>query len=187
MSTRLSWGYLGVISSLSRRLHVTQDQRVPARRAGRRGQGGRDPGVGGVPAGARRCRRSGDGRRTPGRPDAGRRPLEELHQARVRRARRRQRSAQDSGAEPTSVDLVAALVESGGLALVVLESADIDPQDLADELRARQARDGGAARMEGVAERAVEQARGAGHSYVGTEHLLLGLTAGPTRELARAT
>ena len=33
----------------------------------------------------------------------------------------------------------------------------------------------------------VEQARGLGHSYVGTEHLLLALTAGPTRELARRT
>ena len=29
--------------------------------------------------------------------------------------------------------------------------------------------------------------RGLGHSYVGTEHLLLALTAGPTRELARRT
>ena len=34
---------------------------------------------------------------------------------------------------------------------------------------------------------AVEQARGLGHSYVGTEHFLLALTAGPTRELARRT
>ncbi len=131
--------------------------------------------------------RSGDGLRTPGRPDAD----DDLSRSFTKRAygvlADAERSAQDSGAEPTSVDLVAALVESGGLALVVLESADIDPQDLADELRSREARDGGAAPMAGVAERAVEQARGAGHSYVGTEHLLLGLTAGPTHELARAT
>jgi hypothetical protein len=92
-----------------------------------------------------------------------------------------------SGEEPTSVDLMAALVDSGGLALVVLEAADLDPQDVVDELRARQARDGGAGSLDDVAGRAVDQARGLGHSYVGTEHLLLGLTSGPTRELARLT
>jgi ATP-dependent Clp protease ATP-binding subunit ClpC len=70
---------------------------------------------------------------------------------------------------------------------VVLEAADLDPQDLLDELRARQAQGGKPGPLEEVAERAVEQARGAGHTYVGTEHLLLGLTAGPTRELARTT
>lgn len=88
---------------------------------------------------------------------------------------------------PTTVDLVAAMIESGGLAVVVLESADIDPQDLLDELRGRQARGGKAGALDALAERAVDQARGLGHGYVGTEHLLLGLTAGPTRELARVT
>jgi ATP-dependent Clp protease ATP-binding subunit ClpA len=95
--------------------------------------------------------------------------------------------AEASARRPTTVDLVAALVESGGLAVVVLEAADLDPQDLLDELRARQTRGGDAGPLEEVAERAVEQARGFGHSYVGTEHLLLGLTAGPTREVARVT
>jgi post-segregation antitoxin (ccd killing protein) len=95
--------------------------------------------------------------------------------------------ASAAGEAPTSVDLTAALADSGGLALVVLEAADLDPQDLVDELRARQSRDGGAGSLDEVAERAVDQARGLGHTYVGTEHLLLGLTSGPTRELARVT
>ena len=89
--------------------------------------------------------------------------------------------------EATTVELVAALVASGGLALAVLESADIDPEDFADKLRARQAKDGGAGPLDAALERAVDQARGLGHSYVGTEHVLLALTAGPTRELARRT
>lgn len=89
--------------------------------------------------------------------------------------------------EPTTVDLVGAMVDSGGLALSVLEAADIAPEDFHDELRARQARDGGAGPLDDALELAVEQARGLGHSYVGTEHLLLALTAGPTRELARRT
>jgi ATP-dependent Clp protease ATP-binding subunit ClpA len=95
--------------------------------------------------------------------------------------------ADASSHQPTTVDLVAALVESGGLAVVVLEAADLDPQDLLAELRARAAQGGTSGPLEELAERAVEQARGCGHSYVGTEHLLLGLTAGPTREVARVT
>ena len=98
-----------------------------------------------------------------------------------------EKAGEEAGHAPTSVDLVAALVESGGLAVVVLEAADLDPHDLLDELRARAARGGQPGTSDEVAARAVEQARGLGHSYVGTEHLLLGLTAGPTRELGRAT
>src|SRR4051812_29222633 len=89
--------------------------------------------------------------------------------------------------EPTTVDLVAALVPSGGLALAVLEAADIEPDDLLEELRAREARDAGAGSLDALLERSVDQARGLGHGYVGTEHFLLGITAGPTRELARRT
>ena len=89
--------------------------------------------------------------------------------------------------EPTTVDLVGAMVASGGLALSVLEAADIAPEDFHDEVRARQARDGGAGALDDALVLAVEQARGLGHSYVGTEHMLLALTAGPTRELARRT
>jgi ATP-dependent Clp protease ATP-binding subunit ClpA len=98
-----------------------------------------------------------------------------------------EKAAHASDRPPTTVDLVAALVDSGGLAVVVLEAADLGPQDLLEELRAREGRGGTAGPLEELAERAVEQARGVGHSYVGTEHLLLGLTGGPTRELARAT
>jgi ATP-dependent Clp protease ATP-binding subunit ClpC len=98
-----------------------------------------------------------------------------------------EKAAESSGEQPTTVDLVAALLDSRGLAVVVLEAADLDPHDLLDELRARQAQGGQPGPLEEAAERAVEQARGVGHTYVGTEHLLLGLTAGPTRELARAT
>jgi post-segregation antitoxin (ccd killing protein) len=96
-------------------------------------------------------------------------------------------AARQASAAPTTVDLVAAMTASGGLALAVLTSADIDALDLLDELRARQARDGGAGDLEAAAERSVDQARGLGHGYVGTEHMLLGLTAGPPRELACAT
>ena len=112
---------------------------------------------------------------------------EDLFRSFTKRAYGVVEQARATGDEPTSVDLMAAVADSGGLALVVLESADLDPQDVVDELRARQARDGGAGSLDDVAERAVEQARGLGHSYVGTEHLLLGFTSGPTKELTRAT
>jgi len=96
--------------------------------------------------------------------------------------------AEASAEAATSVDLVTALAASGGLALAVLRAADIEPADLVDELRARAKRgDRAVASVGSVAERAVDQARGLGHSYVGTEHLLLGLTAGPEDELAQAT
>src|SRR4029078_10826748 len=58
------------------------------------------------------------------------------------------RAAHASGRPATTVDLVAALVESGGLAVVVLEAADLDPQDLLEELRARGAEGGGPGRVE---------------------------------------
>jgi ATP-dependent Clp protease ATP-binding subunit ClpA len=131
--------------------------------------------------------RSTDDRAVPGPAGAG----DDLSRSFTKRAygvlADAEKTAEASGTAPTTVDLVAALVDSGGLAVVVLESADLEPQDLLDELRARQAQGGRPGPLEALAERAVEQARGAGHSYVGTEHLLLGLTAGPTRELARAT
>jgi ClpA/ClpB-like protein/post-segregation antitoxin CcdA len=106
----------------------------------------------------------------------------------TRRAAGMVAAARDSAsAEPTTVDLVAAMVDSGGLALSVLEAADITPEDLVDELRARAARDGGAGTLDAALALAIEQSQGLGHSYVGTEHFLLALTAGPTRELARRT
>ena len=108
------------------------------------------------------------------------RPLAQLHQARVRRARRRREGRpRRPGRRPTTVDLVAALVESGGLAVVVLESADLDPDDLLDELRARQARGGKAGTLEAPPSVLSSRPGGAGHTYVGTEHLLLGLDRRP--------
>lgn len=96
-------------------------------------------------------------------------------------------AAREAAAEPTSVELMASLAESGGLAVTVLTAADLDPQDVVDELRARQKSGGTAGALDEVAALAVEQARGLGHSYVGTEHLLLAMTGGPTRELVRTT
>jgi ATP-dependent Clp protease ATP-binding subunit ClpA len=98
-----------------------------------------------------------------------------------------EKAAEGAGEKPTSLHVMAAVVESNGLAVTVLSAADIVPEDVVDELRGR-AKDGGRADpLETVAERAVEQARGLGHSYVGTEHLLLGLTAGARDELAAKT
>ena len=98
-----------------------------------------------------------------------------------------EKAAEKAGEKATTVHLVSALAESGGLALSVLRAADIEADDLEAELQARARRKGKAGDLESVAERAVEQAQGLGHSYVGTEHLLLAITAGPPRELANAT
>lgn len=98
-----------------------------------------------------------------------------------------EKEAERAGEDPTTVHLMAAMVESNGLAVTVLSAADIVPEDAVDELRGR-ARDGGRAdALTTVAERAVEQARGLDHSYVGTEHLLLAITAGSRTELAAKT
>lgn len=102
-----------------------------------------------------------------------------------------ERAAEAEGRTPTSVDLMTALVESGGLALTVLTGADLEAEDVLDELRAR-AKAGSkgtpeAGTLAAVAELAVEQARGLEHSYVGTEHLLLAITGGPRNELAGHT
>jgi ATP-dependent Clp protease ATP-binding subunit ClpC len=97
-------------------------------------------------------------------------------------------AAAATGAEPTSVDLMGALVESNGLAVTILSAADIVPEDVVDELRGRAKAGGGTAEaLDTVAERAAEQARGLEHSYVGTEHLLLAITAGARNELAAKT
>jgi ATP-dependent Clp protease ATP-binding subunit ClpC len=98
-----------------------------------------------------------------------------------------EKGAEADGRSATSVDLVAALVESGGLAVTVLTAAGLEPEDVVDELRARSTSSDASGALEDVAELAVEQARGLEHTYVGTEHLLLALTGGPRRELAGAT
>jgi ATP-dependent Clp protease ATP-binding subunit ClpC len=95
-----------------------------------------------------------------------------------------EKAAERAGEKPSTVHLMASLVESNGLAVTVLSAADIDPEDVVDEVRGR-AKDGGKAeQLDAVAGRAVEQARGLGHSYVGTEHLLLAITSGSRSELA---
>ena len=96
-------------------------------------------------------------------------------------------AARGAAEEPTTVELTAAIVDSGGLAVTVLTAADLDPHDVVDELRGRAQQGGTAGALDAVAALAVEQARGLGHSYVGTEHLLLAITGGPQRELARQT
>jgi ATP-dependent Clp protease ATP-binding subunit ClpC len=98
-----------------------------------------------------------------------------------------EKSAEMAGEEPTTVALMAAIVESNGLAVTVLAAADIVPEDIVEELRGRAKAGGRADPLEAVAERAVEQARGLEHSYVGTEHLLLAVTAGSRSELAAKT
>lgn len=98
-----------------------------------------------------------------------------------------ERSAEAAGEPPTTVHLISALVEANGLAVAVLAAAGIDPEDVVDELRGRAQEGGRAEALEAVAQRAVEQARGLEHSYVGTEHLLLAITSGSRSELATKT
>ncbi|HEY3530621.1 MAG TPA: Clp protease N-terminal domain-containing protein [Nocardioides sp.] len=131
--------------------------------------------------------RAGTGRSAPLPPNPG----EDLSRNFTKRAygvlSDADKAAEAAGEKPTTVDLMAAIVDSNGLAVTVLSAADIVPEDAVDELRGR-ARSGGSAEpLETVAERAVEQARGLGHSYVGTEHLLLAITAGSRNELAAKT
>jgi ATP-dependent Clp protease ATP-binding subunit ClpA len=98
-----------------------------------------------------------------------------------------EKAAAGAGEDPTTVHLMSALVDSNGLAVRVLSAADIGPEDVIDELRGRAQQGGRADALEKVAERAVEQAQGLDHSYVGTEHLLLAITAGSRNELAATT
>jgi ATP-dependent Clp protease ATP-binding subunit ClpC len=98
-----------------------------------------------------------------------------------------ERAAAAAGEKPTTVQLMAAVVESNGLAVAVLSAADIVPEDVVDELNGRARAGGKAEALETVAQRAVEQAGGLGHSYVGTEHLLLAITSGSRNELAART
>ena len=114
-------------------------------------------------------------------------PTDDLARSFTKRAYGVVEAARSASTVPTSVDLMASLADSGGLAVTVLSAAGLDPQDVVDELRGRQRSGGVAASLDEVAALAVEQARGLGHSYVGTEHLLLAMTGGPTRELARTT
>ncbi len=97
--------------------------------------------------------------------------------------------------QASSVELVEGLVTEGNnLALAVLRSLDIEPEDLRAELRAtesagRRAPDGlrQAATLDQVCERAAQAALLLGHNYIGCEHLLLGLLEGQPADPATLT
>ncbi|MDQ2724848.1 MAG: ATP-dependent Clp protease ATP-binding subunit [Actinomycetota bacterium] len=124
-----------------------------------------------------------DGEGGPGAPFAG-----ELSRF-TRRARVAIDHARSTRARPTSLDLVQGLLTEGNnLALGVLRALEVEPDDLLAKLHSRNrqhgARPGG---IPDVLERSTQQALELGHNYVGCEHLLLGLAAGPEGELAAET
>lgn len=106
-----------------------------------------------------------------------------------RRARLAVEQAKAASPHPTSVGLVDGIVgEGNNLALAVLRALDVEPDDLVAEVRGASTRsDASADALGAVLGRAVEQAHGLGHNYVGCEHLLLGLAAGPPGELVADT
>jgi Clp amino terminal domain, pathogenicity island component len=93
----------------------------------------------------------------------------------------------------TSVHLIPALVEQGNnLALSVLRSLDIEPDDLLSELRAtvstsRRAGETAAATLREVGERAARAAVELDTNFIGCEHVLLGILSGPEEDPARTT
>ena len=93
----------------------------------------------------------------------------------------------------TSVHLVQALVEHGNnLAIAVLRSLDIEPEELASELRAtvsagRRAGEATAASLLEVGERAAQVAVELDNNFIGCEHVLLGILNGSERDPARNT
>jgi len=93
----------------------------------------------------------------------------------------------------TSVHLVEALLEQGNnLALAVLRSLDVEPDDLIAELRAtvagrRRSGDTTAVGLTEVGERAARAADQLGTNFIGCEHLLLAILDGPSDDPARAT
>lgn len=100
--------------------------------------------------------------------------------------------AEGNNQTPKTVHLVGGLIgEGGNLALTVLRVLDVDPEDLITELRGlirSRAKDRlKAGPLDDACARAVEQAVALGHNYIGCEHLLLGLIAGPDDELTAAT
>ena len=93
--------------------------------------------------------------------------------------------------------LLGLIAEGEGVASTVFENLSVDPEQVRQRLlevipvAAESTATGPdlpyTSRAKKCLEFAMKEARDLSHSYVGTEHLLLGLTAGPTRELARAT
>ncbi|HEV2888550.1 MAG TPA: Clp protease N-terminal domain-containing protein [Jatrophihabitans sp.] len=95
----------------------------------------------------------------------------------------------------SSVELLEGLLdEANNLAVAVLRGLDVDPEDLRSELRAtgsatRRASETppSAASLDEVCERAAQAALLLGQNYIGCEHMLLGLLAGPQDDPATAT
>lgn len=93
----------------------------------------------------------------------------------------------------TSVHLVEALIEQGhNLALGVLASLDIEPEDLRSELRAtvsagRRAGELAAASLREVGERAAQASVELENNFIGCEHVLIGILNGPAEDPARST
>jgi Clp amino terminal domain, pathogenicity island component len=76
----------------------------------------------------------------------------------------------------TTVELLNALVEeSENLAVTVLAAIDVEPPDVVAEARGH----GRGTDLRGALDRAVSEAVRLQHNFVGCEHLLLGLAAGP--------
>jgi hypothetical protein len=76
----------------------------------------------------------------------------------------------------TTVELLSALVDEGeNLALTVLAALDVEPPDVVAEARGH----GNGSDLRGPLDRAVSEAVRLQHNYVGCEHVLLGLAAGP--------
>jgi ATP-dependent Clp protease ATP-binding subunit ClpC len=106
-------------------------------------------------------------------------------------------AAESSGtgeAGVTSVHLLGALVGHGNnLALAVLRSLEIEPDDLLTELRAtvsagrRASGDVHAASLDEVRDRAVQAALELNNNFIGCEHLLLAILAGAETDPATAT
>lgn len=107
----------------------------------------------------------------------------------TRRARVSIDHARSTSARPTSVDLVQGILgEGNNLALRVLNALEIEPDDLVAELHGRNRQtDARAGALAEVLERSTQQALELGHNYVGCEHLILGLAAGPDGELTAET
>lgn len=89
-----------------------------------------------------------------------------------------------------SVDLVAGLIGEGhNLALGVLGALGIEPEDVLTESRAvaRNAAGPTADDLDAVLGRAAEESSRLGHTYIGCEHLLLGLATGPDTDPVATT
>lgn len=96
--------------------------------------------------------------------------------------------ARDSAAGPvTTTDLLNGLLDEGGnLAVQVLRSMEIDPEQLRLAPSAEPGEHSFSDPATNALELTVGEATGLGHNYVGCEHLLIGLAAEPDGAAGRA-